>query len=192
LRSRGRARPIDAALRLIDQLTTEVHALDEELQAAFAGDKRIRQLSAIPGIGFTTAAVVLAEIGDLARFSSRRQAVQLGRTQPHRALERRARRTRARLEAGLALAALGRRGRVRGRVRHPKLREKERIASRRGTKIATVALARLILTLCSMRCGTTRAAGPSPHAHAPVPRGRPVQARSRSVMTSPRGRSLSG
>jgi len=34
-------------------------------------------------------------------------------------------------------------------VRHPKLREfKQRIASRRGTKIATVALARLILTLC--------------------------------------------
>lgn len=34
-------------------------------------------------------------------------------------------------------------------VRHPKLRPvKEGIASRRGTKIATVALARLLLTLC--------------------------------------------
>jgi transposase len=40
------------------------------LRAAFAGDERIRRVLRIPGIGFFTAAVVLAEVGELGRFSS--------------------------------------------------------------------------------------------------------------------------
>src|SRR5256712_2879113 len=64
---RGR---VDAALRLSDAVTVEGIALDKELRAAFTGDERIRRLMAIPGIGFLTAAVLLAEVGDARRFSS--------------------------------------------------------------------------------------------------------------------------
>src|SRR5712691_11656842 len=65
----GRGR-VDAALRLTDAITAEVISVDKELRATFAGDERIRRLMAIPGIGFLTAAVVLAEVGDTTRFSS--------------------------------------------------------------------------------------------------------------------------
>jgi transposase len=59
---------LTANLRLIDLLTTEVRQLDRELVTFFKTDPRIRRLRAIPGIGFYTAAVVLAEVWDVQRF----------------------------------------------------------------------------------------------------------------------------
>jgi transposase len=59
---------VTANLRVIDLLTTEVRQLDRELVSFFKTDPRIRRLRAIPGIGFYTAAVVLAEVWDVHRF----------------------------------------------------------------------------------------------------------------------------
>jgi len=59
---------LTANLRVIDLLTTEVRELDRELVSFFKTDPRIRRLQAIPGIGFYTAAVVLAEVWDVQRF----------------------------------------------------------------------------------------------------------------------------
>lgn len=52
---------VDANLRLIDQFTQEIEVADRELRHLLRGDDRIRRLTAIPGIGFTTAAEVTAE-----------------------------------------------------------------------------------------------------------------------------------
>src|SRR6266511_2167820 len=65
--SRGR---IDAWLRLVDAIAAEVRLLDRELRATFRGDGRVRRLLPIPGIGFISACVVLAEVGDVGRFRS--------------------------------------------------------------------------------------------------------------------------
>lgn len=60
---------VTADLRVIDLLTTELRHLDRELVSFFKADPRIGRLRAIPGIGFYTAAVVLAEVWDVHRFT---------------------------------------------------------------------------------------------------------------------------
>src|SRR6266536_2680502 len=70
-----RLRPIpqarlEANLRLIDLLSPEVAAADRELRTLFRGDLRVKKLLPIPGIGFTTAALVVAEVWDVSRFPS--------------------------------------------------------------------------------------------------------------------------
>jgi transposase len=100
---RGR---VEAALRLMDAITAEVISVAKELRAAFAGDERIRRLMAIPGIGFLSAAVVLAEIGELSRFSSSDQLANwAGLTPTERSSDEHTRRghiSRSRARAGCA------------------------------------------------------------------------------------------
>ncbi len=143
---RGR---VDAALRLIDAITTEVSALDTEMRQAFSGDERIRRLLPIPGIGFTTAAVVLAEVGDATRFSSADQLCSwAGLTPTERSSDEHTRRGHISKQGSRWLRWVLVEAASRP-VHHPTLRRfEEGIARRRGTKIARVALARRILTLC--------------------------------------------
>src|SRR2546427_8965181 len=61
---------VDAALRLMDAITAEGIGVDKELRAAFAGDERIRRLTAIPGIGFFNAARGAARVSQTCRVSS--------------------------------------------------------------------------------------------------------------------------
>jgi len=61
---------LQANLRLIDLVSPEVAAADRELRELFRGDPRTRKLVPIPGIGFTTAALVVAEVWDVSRFPS--------------------------------------------------------------------------------------------------------------------------
>ena len=70
-----RLRPIpqarlEANLRLIDLLGPEIAQADRELRELFRGDPRVARLVPIPGIGFMTAAVVIAEVWDVTRFPS--------------------------------------------------------------------------------------------------------------------------
>ncbi len=53
---------VQANLRLVDTLGQEIDTADRELRQMFRGDPRIRRMMAIPGIGFTSAAVVAAEV----------------------------------------------------------------------------------------------------------------------------------
>src|SRR5712691_6607840 len=143
---RGR---VDAALRLSDAVTAEVIALDKELRAAFSGDERIRRLMAIPGIGFLTAAVVLAEVGDGRRFSSADQLSSwAGLTPTERSSDEHTRRGHISKQGSRWLRWVMVEAASRP-VHHPTLLAfEERIARRRGAKIARVALARRLLTLC--------------------------------------------
>ena len=143
---RGR---IDAALRLSDAVTLEVIGVDKELRAAFAGDERIRRLMAIPGVGFLTAAVVLAEVGDATRFAcADRLASWAGLTPTERSSDEHTRRGHISKQGSRWLRWVMVEAASRP-VQHPTLRGfEEAIARRRGKKIARVALARRLLTLC--------------------------------------------
>lgn len=61
---------IQADLQMIDGLVLEIQQLDRQLVRRLKGDARVRRLRAIPGIGFFTAAALVAEIWDVTRFSS--------------------------------------------------------------------------------------------------------------------------
>lgn len=61
---------IQADLQLIDGLGIEVRQLDRQLVGLLRDDARVQRLRAIPGIGFFTAAAVVAEIWDIGRFPS--------------------------------------------------------------------------------------------------------------------------
>src|SRR5215203_2816558 len=110
---------LDAGLRLIDAITVEVAQADADLRACFAGDHRVRRLLPIPGVGLVTAATVVAEVWDIQRFPSPERLCWML------------------VEAATTA------------VRDPQLgRFTAQIAQRRGPKIARVALARRLLTLC--------------------------------------------
>lgn len=61
---------VQADLQMIDGLALEIRQLDRELVALLRDDARVRRLRAIPGIGFFTAAAVVAEVWDVDRFPS--------------------------------------------------------------------------------------------------------------------------
>jgi transposase len=143
--TRGR---IDAALRLIDAAAAEVRTLDQELRAGFAGDVRIARLLPIPGIGFISAATVLAEVGEIGRFRSADELCSwAGLTPSERSSDEHTRRGHISKQGSRWLRWIMVEAAT-SAARNPELRRLcERIAHRRGTKIARVALARRLLTL---------------------------------------------
>jgi transposase len=140
---------LDAGLRLIDAITVEVGRADGDLRTTFAGDRRVQRLLPIPGVGLVTAATVVAEVWDIQRFPSpERLCSWAGLTPGERTSDAHTRRGHTR-QAGLPLAALELVEAATTAVRDPQLgRFTAQIAQRRGPKIARVALARRLLTLC--------------------------------------------
>lgn len=137
-----------ANLRLIDDLGREVLAADRELQALFRGDDRVRRLMPIPGVGFLTAATIIAEVAEVGRFpSADRLASWTGLTPTEHSSADHTRRGHISKQGSRWLRwtmveAAARIGRA------PSLhRFADPIEARRGSKIARVALARRLLTL---------------------------------------------
>jgi transposase len=60
-------------LALIDALEVPIARLDGQVHARAKADPRVKVLTALPGIGELTALVILAEVGDIARFDSARK-----------------------------------------------------------------------------------------------------------------------
>ena len=60
--------PLESYLRLMAPLKEEIQLLSLELRHIAAGDEEIRLLTTIPGVGYYTAVLVKAEIGDITRF----------------------------------------------------------------------------------------------------------------------------
>jgi transposase len=59
---------IDADLRLVDQLTREIDAIEQVLVEAVAPDPRVKLLLTLPGVDVVCALALLAALGDLSRF----------------------------------------------------------------------------------------------------------------------------
>lgn len=150
-----RLRPIpqarlEANLRLIDLLAPEVARADAELRELFRGDPRIPRLVPIPGIGFITAAVVAAEVWDITRFPSPQHLCSwAGLTPTERSSSEHTRRGHISKQGSRWLRWAMVESASRPFLKDPALRKfRDGIARRRGPKIAKVALARRLLTLC--------------------------------------------
>jgi transposase len=149
LRAPSRRR-LDSTLRLIADFDREIEETTREIEAQAKEDERVPVLCQIRGIGRYTAMLVIAEVGDVNRFpTSRKLCAWAGLTPTIRASDQRARLghiskqgsrpLRWAMVESAQMAVTGG-----GRLRD----DFERIAKRRGRKIAKVAIARKLLTLC--------------------------------------------
>jgi Transposase IS116/IS110/IS902 family len=151
-----------AHLRLVDDLAREIIAADREIVAAFRGDDRVRRLLPIPGIGILTAATIIAEVGDVARFpSADHLASWAGLTPTEGSSADHLQRGHISKQGSRWLRwAMVEAATKTGSCRWDKLhRFADPIAERRGTKIARVALARRILVRAFYALRDERAAG---------------------------------
>jgi transposase len=133
--------------RLIDALTFEIDIVARRVAADLARHPGYRAVQAIDGVGPILAAVFVAEIGDVSRFSRPEQLCSwAGMTPRHRESDTKVHRGRItkqgnRLVRWAAVEAVQRlRGGVLGQAR-------VRIGERRGANIGKVAAARKLLTL---------------------------------------------
>jgi hypothetical protein len=144
---------------LIEIVDREIAMLEKQTAPYFAGDLGYHAVQAIPGVGPVLAAVFVAEIGDIGRFTSARHSVQLGRAHPHPPRVRREGPPWPHHQAGIPSRALGRRrGGGPPAGRHADSRHHQRVGERRGTQIGRVAAARklLILVYYGLRDGEIR------------------------------------
>ena len=61
------------SLAVIDAIAPTIEQLDRQIRARAKGDPRVKVVTALPGVGEFTAMVLLAEIGDITRFSNARR-----------------------------------------------------------------------------------------------------------------------
>lgn len=141
---------LQANLRLIDLLAPELAQAERELRELFRADPRIPRLTPIPGIGFTTAALIVAEVWDVSRFPSAQHLCSwAGLTPTERSSADHTRRSHISKQGSRWLRWAMVESASRPYLKDPTLRGfRDGIARRRGAKIAKVALARRLLTLC--------------------------------------------
>ena len=168
-------RIVTDSLAVIDALEVIIDQLDAEVRARAKADPRVKTLTALPGVGQFTALVMLAEIGDITRFPKRPQARELGRADPDRPRLRPDRPPRAHLQTGLGVAAVGAQpGRADRQALSGVRATYAAIAARRGTKIATIAIARKLLTRAYHLLAAQAASTPGTAAGAHRPGGSPA------------------
>jgi transposase len=169
LRPDPRAR-LEALLRLIADFDREIDALAHEIDRRAKHDPRVDVLRQIYGVGRYLGMLIVAEIGAIERFpSARHLCAWAGLTPTVRSSDARARLGHISHQGSAALRwalveAAQKACQGGGPLRH----DFERIAKRRGRKIAKVAVARKILTLCyyGLRDGEIRCLKPSGRASA--------------------------
>jgi transposase len=142
---------VQACLRQIDFLTTEIAHVDRQLAAHALSSPEIKRLMTIPGVGVTTTATLIAAIGDIHRFPSAKRLV------GYLGIDPRVR------QSGLAPARQGRISKQgSSSCRHvlveaswsaiktpgPLRAFYQRVRARRGAQIAIVATARKLAALC--------------------------------------------
>jgi transposase len=141
---------VDGCLRQIDFLDRELGLVDRKVAQFVADSADARRLMTIPGVDVTTAAALVAAIGDIARFGSSRQLVaylgldpKVRQSGPEPARHGRiSKRGDARARFVLVEAAW-----TATRTPGPLRAFGERIRVRRGKQIAAVAVARKIATI---------------------------------------------
>jgi transposase len=134
-------------LGLIDAIHDRVDRLDGEIHQRARSDPRVKVLTQLPGAGPFTALVILAEVGDISRFASARKlASWAGLTPTVRGSDRVAHYGHISKEGSVWLRWVLCEA-AQTAKRHPQFAATfQRIAKRRGKKIATTAVARKLLT----------------------------------------------
>jgi transposase len=149
LRPDPRAR-LQTLLRLIADFDREIEARARAIDARAKHDPRVDVLCQIYGIGRYLGMLIVAEIGAIERFpSARHLCAWAGLTPTVRSSDARARLGQISRQGSVALRwALVEAAQKACQGGGPLRQDFERIAKRRGRKIAKVAVARKILTLC--------------------------------------------
>ena len=155
---RGR---VDSLCRLIDAFDFEIGAVTGPIRSRLAGHAGYRTIQAIPGVGPVLAAVFVAEIGEVTRFPGPTQlACWAGLTPRHRESDLVVHRGRITKQGATLVrwAAVEAAHSVPARAGWL-VSTRAAIAERRGGNIATVAVARKLLTLVfyGLRDGHIRA-----------------------------------
>ena len=154
---------VNALLRLIDAVDFEIQAVSGPLRAALAGDPGFAAVQQVPGVGPVLAAIFVAEIGDVHRFASAAHLTSwAGLTPRHRESDTVVRRGPI-TKQGSTLVRWAAVEAAHGAGHAGWLSEKRAaIADRRGRNVATVAVARKLLTLVyyGLRDGHIRALAP--------------------------------
>jgi transposase len=155
---------VNALLRLIDALDFEIQAVSGPLRVALAGHAGFRTIQAVPGVGPVLAAIFVAEIGDVHRFTDAAHlASWAGLTPRHRESDTVVRRGPITKQGSTLVrwaaveAAQGAHNASWLTATHT------RIGERRGRNVATVAVARKLLSLVyyGLRDGHIRALAPA-------------------------------
>jgi transposase len=184
-------------LAVIDSLAPVIDRLDHELHQRAKADPRVKLLTTLPGVGDFTALVIVAEVGDITRFSSARKlASWAGLTPTVRGSDLKVRHGHISKQGSAWLRwALNQAAQT--AKRSPQFAPTyAAIARRRGKKIATIAIARKLLTrACHLLASAQAAANtpaasttPSAAAAAHKPGGSPSSGHARSCgMSRPPG-----
>jgi transposase len=134
-------------LAVIDGLAPVIDRIDGELRAHAKADPRVKTLTTLPGVGQFTALVMVAEIGDITRFpSARKLASWAGLTPTVRGSDRTVRHGHISKQGSAWLRWVLNQA-AQTAKRSPEFAATyAAIAKRRGKKIATIAVARKLLT----------------------------------------------
>jgi transposase len=156
---------VDALCRLIDAVDAELDAVAGPLRARLAGHAGYRVIQTIPGVGPVLAAIFVAELGEVGRFAGAAQVASwAGLTPRHRESDLVVHRGRITKQGSVLVrwAAVEAAHGVPASAGWLVAR-RARIADRRGRNIATVAVARKLLTLVyyGLRDGHIRALRPA-------------------------------
>ena len=142
-------RRLDSLMSLICDFDREIEATTREIEEQAKADDRVDVLTQIRGVGRYTAMLIIAEIGDITRFPTARHVCSWAGLAPSvRSSDGKARLGHITRQGSPALRWALVEAAQKITTGSGPLRDKfERIAKRRGRKIAKVAIAREILTL---------------------------------------------
>lgn len=144
------AETVDACLRQVDFLNAEIELIDRRIAEQVVASPEIRRLMSLPGFGAVAATALMAAIGDVSRFPSPRHLVGYLGLDPKVAQSGSEPARHGRISKRgpgygrhvLVEAALHAR-----RSTGPMKAFGERVAGRRGQNVATVAVARKLVTI---------------------------------------------
>ncbi len=163
----GPRRRLDSLLALISDFDREITQTTSEIDQRAKADERVKLLCQIRGIGRYTAMLIIAEVGEVKRFPTAKHLCQwAGLTPTVRSSDGKARLGHISRQGSTILRwALCEAAQHTPTGGGPLRAQYERIAKRRGSKIARVAVARQILTLCyyGLRDGEIRCLARQPN-----------------------------
>jgi transposase len=138
---------VTGCLAFTGALAPQIERIDGELRQHAKADPRVKVLTALPGVGQYTALVILAEIGDIARFpNARKLASWAGLTPTVRGSDLTVRHGHISKQGPAWLRWVLNQA-AQTAKRSPEFSATyAAIANRRGKKIATIAIARKLLT----------------------------------------------
>ena len=142
--------PVDCSLRLIPPLSREILVLSKELRGLAGDDPDVRLLETVPGVGYYTAVLVKAEVGDVERFHRKERMASYSGLVPSTKSSGGVTRHGKITRCGSKWLRWGMVEATPAHLRYdtPITRLYHRVAERRGRKTARVAAARKLLEVC--------------------------------------------